>query len=194
MRQFDKICPSGCNRLMRLICAILAALATLGVPSKVEAHGRNAVPGDPALLEQYKTGLGAYYNNDYAAALLAWRPLAERETESSAAQLFLGFMHATGLGVEKDLASAVEWYRRAAMQDNMLAQIRLAFLYRRGEGAAQDLVQAYLWATLAARRENHLQGVAETLQAALAEEMTPAQIAEAKRLADAWIEDHGDSE
>ena len=37
-------------------------------------------------------------------------------------------------------------------------------------------------------------GVAEALQETLAEEMTSAQIAEAIRLADAWIEEHGDSE
>lgn len=192
MRRYEKSRPSECKRLMHVVGAVLAGLATLTVAQNVWAHGRNAIPSDPALLEQYKTGLGAYYNNDYAAALVAWRPLAERETENSAAQLFMGFMHATGLGVEKDLTSAAEWYGRSAMQDNMLAQIKLAFLYRRGEGTVQDLVQSYLWAALAARQEDHLQGVAETLQEALAEEMTSAQIADAKRLADAWIEEHGE--
>lgn len=73
----------------------------------------------------------------------------------------------------------------------MLAQVRLALLYRRGgKRAAQDRVQAYLWASLAARRENHLQAVAAKLRDAVATEMTQAQIAEAKRLATAWVEEH----
>lgn len=194
MRRFGDIHQSRCKRLMRAGFAILAALVVFAFSPTVEAHGRKAVPSDPALLEQYQAGLGAYYSGNYAAAVEAWRPLAQRKTESSAAQIFLGFMYATGLGLEKDPTSAAEWYGRAAEQDNMLAQIRLALIYRRGEGAAQDLVQAYLWASLAARQENHLQGAAETLQEALAEEMTPAQVAEAKRLTDAWVEEHRGSE
>jgi TPR repeat protein len=125
---------------------ILAVLVFLTVPVTVEAHGRKAVPSDPALFEQYEAGLAAYLNRDYASALEAWRPLAQRETESSAAQLFLGFMYAKGLGLAPDLTTAAEWYDRAAEQDNMLAQIRLGFMYRRGEGVTQDLIQAYLWA------------------------------------------------
>ena len=66
--------------------------------------------------------------------------------------------------------------------------------YRRGEGVAQDPIQAYLWATLATRQENHLKKLAEALQETLAAKMTPAQIAEAERLADAWIETHRKAE
>jgi TPR repeat protein len=179
---------------MRVMPAILAVLVALAVPLAAEAHGRKAVPSDPALFEQYEAGLTAYLNRDYATALEAWRPLAERETESSAAQLFLGFMYAKGLGLAQDPASAAEWYGRAANQDNMLAQIRLGFMYKRGEGVPQDHVRAYVWATLAARQESHVRKVAEALQEALAEEMTPAQIAEARRLAGAWAEMHGKGE
>ncbi len=194
MRRFDDIHQNGSKRFMRAVIAISATLVAFAVPPTVEAHGRKEVPSDPALLEQYQVGLGAFYSSEYAAALKAWRPLAERETESSAAQIFLGLMYAAGLGVAKDPTTAAEWYGRAAEQDNVLAQIRLAFMYRRGEGAAQDHVQAYLWATLAARREGHLQGVAEALQEALAEDMTPARITEARRLTEAWIETHSAAE
>jgi TPR repeat protein len=174
--------------------AILAMLAAVGVPPALEAHGRKAVPDDPVLLEQYKAGLGAFYGNDYAAALEALQPVAERETGSSAAQIFLGFIYETGLGLAKDPILAADWYRRAAEQDNMLAQIRLALIYRRGEGAAPDHLRAYLWAPLAARREGHLQGVAEALRDSLAQDMTPVRIAEARTLADAWIETHSAAE
>lgn len=179
---------------MRKIFAILAVVVVLAVPLMAEGHGRKAVPSDPALSKQYQAGLKAYLQRDYATALAAWRPLAERETESSAAQLFLGFMHAKGLGLAPNLATAAKWYSRAAEQDNMVAQIRLSLMYRRGAGVDQDHIQAYLWAALAARQEGHVQKVAEVLQETLAAEMTPAQIAEAKRLASAWTETHKKTE
>lgn len=194
MRDFDEVHQSRSRRFMRVIPAILAALVALAVPLTTEAHGRKAVPSDPALFEQYQAGLAAYLKRDYASALEAWRALAERKMESSAAQLFLGFMYAKGLGLTRDPATAAEWYRRAAEQDSMLAQIRLGFMYRRGEGVAQDPVQAYLWATLAARQESHVQKVAEALQETLAAELNPSQIAEAEHLAGAWIERHRKAE
>jgi TPR repeat protein len=175
------------NRLIRLI--VTASLA-LAIPLAAQAHGRNAVPSDPELLARYKTGLSAYLNRDYATALKEWRPLAERKSENSAAQLFLGFMHGAGQGVPRDPAAAAEWYRRSAQQNNMLAQLRLGFIYRRGEGVPQDLVQAYLWASLAAQQESHLKEVAQTLQEALTADMTPEQISEATRLAGQRADDH----
>jgi TPR repeat protein len=190
MRDFAELLQSWSGRLMGVTPAVLAALVALTSSLTAEAHGRKAVPSDPALFEQYEAGLAAYLNRDYAIALDVWRPLAERETESSAAQLFLGFMYAEGLGLAQDPAAAAEWYGRAAEQDNMLAQIRLGFMYRRGEGVDQDRIQAYLWAALAARQESHVQKVAQVLQESLAAEMTPVQIAEAERLAGVWIETH----
>ncbi|MDH3473193.1 MAG: sel1 repeat family protein [Rhodospirillales bacterium] len=194
MAGFDAAPPSKGGRFKGVVGVLLAALLALALPLTAEAHGRKAVPSDPALLEQYRAGLSAYLKGDYASALEAWRPLAERETESSAVQLFLGFMHAGGQGLAKDPAAAAAWYRRAAEQDNMVAQIRLGLLHRRGEGVAQDPVQAYLWASLAARQESHVQKLAQALQEALAAEMTPAQVDEAKRLAGAWAETHSKAE
>lgn len=178
---------------MRAIIAVLA-LVILAAPLTAEAHGPKAIPTDPVLLEQYKAGLEAFYKEDYPVALAAWRPLAERETESSAAQLFLGFMYANGTGLTRDAAAAVKWYGRSAEQDNMVAQVRLALLYRSGAGVAADNAQAFFWATLAVRQESHVQKVAAALLEALAAEMTPAQIDEAARLADAWAATHRGAE
>jgi TPR repeat protein len=169
-------------------------MLTLAIPLAAQAHGRKAVPSDDELFERYQAGLSAYLNRDYTTALKMWRPLAERETESSAAQLFLGFMSAAGLGAPKDFTAAAEWYRRAANQDNMLAQLRLGYMYRRGEGVPLDLVQAYLWASLAARQESHVQKIAQRLQEVLTAEMSPEQVTEAKRLAGAWADSHKKAE
>ena len=172
----------------------LAVLLAWVLPTHVLAHGRDPVPEDPALREQYQSGLIAYYNGKHAEALEAWRPIAERETGSAAARTFLDFMHATGQGVAPDPAAAAGWYERAAMQDDMLAQIRLAILYRSGDGANRDNVKAYLWAALAARQEGHLQGVAAALREALASEMTADQVVEAQGLVDAWAQEHKKAE
>jgi TPR repeat protein len=180
--------------LRRLAFVAITALAPLAFSHLADAHGRDAVPDEPEALAQYRAGLAAYYNNDYAAALEAWGPIAERRSGSSAAQLFLGFIHAAGLGVEQDFAIAAKWYRRAAEQDLALAQIRLAMAYRRGEGVERDPVQAYAWAALAAREEGHLQGFAGALREALAQEMTPEQVAQAKRLVADLAAAHRDGE
>lgn len=169
-----------CNASARF--AALTAVILMAAPLAAAAHGRDAVPSEPEWRARYESGLAAYYNNDQATALENWKAVAERPTGSSAAQLFLGFMHATGLGVENDPDAAIEWYARAAKQDHPLAQIRLAMLYQRGEGVARDPVQAFAWSSLAARQEGHLQGVATALREALAREMSPEQIAEAEEL------------
>jgi TPR repeat protein len=176
--------------LTGFVSVLLTVFLALAIPLGAQAHGRNAVSSDPELLEQYQAGLHAYLKREYAVALKKWRPLAEREAESSAAQLFLGFMTFQGQGVPRNPSAAAEWYRRSADQDNMLAQLRLAFLYRHGEGVPKDLIRAYLWASLAARQKSHVQKIAQTLQETLSKSMTPAQIGEAKRLAKEWKNGH----
>ena len=111
--------------LKHIIPGLILAVA---VPLAALAHGPKDLPDDPKLLEQYKQGYAAYQRNEYAAALAKWRPLAEQG--SAAAQLFVGFMHASGQGVPKDGAKAAYWYREAAERDNMVGQVRLAGLIR----------------------------------------------------------------
>ena len=172
---------------MNLKRSLLALLLALGVTATAQAHSPD-VPRDPDQLARYRAGLAAYYKQDYAVALKEWRPIAEKG--SSAAQLFLGFLHANGQGVDRDDGVAADWYRRAAEQDNMLAQIRLAIMYGRGRGVRQDPVAAHLWASLAARDEKHLKGVATAFRQTLETGMTPAQVAEAERLTRAWLKKH----
>ncbi len=168
--------------LKRILLALLLALA---VPAAALAHSPQ-VPRDPEQLARYQAGLAAYYNRDYATALKEWRPIAEQG--NSAAQLFLGFLHANGQGVARDEGAAADWYRRAAEQDNMLAQIRLAMIYGRGQGVRRDPVAAHLWASLAARDEKHLKNVALAFRKALEGDMTPEQVAEAERRMQAWLD------
>ncbi len=102
---------------------------------------------------------------------------------SPSAQFYLGVMYDNGQGVPQDYAEAVKWYRLAAEQGYASAQNNLGAKYTMGEGVPQDYAQAHMWFNLA--------GAQGEIQAAenqdiVAKSMTPAQIAEAQKLASEW--------
>jgi len=99
------------------------------------------------------------------------------------AQFSLGTLYFNGEGGPQDYQQALRWFRQAADQGEALAQTKIAIMYDDGEGVPQDKVQAYKWFSLAATNGDK---PAPMLRDLLAKEMTPAQIAEAKKLADAW--------
>ena len=78
---------------------------------------------------------------------------------------------------------AVKWFRLAADQGEAKAQSNLGFMFAIGQGVPQDHVQAHKWFNLAGTG-----GVEDGRKGRdiLAKQMTPAQIAEAQRLARAW--------
>ncbi len=49
------------------------------------------------------------------------------------------------LGVGKDYAEAVKWFRKAAEQNNAAAQDNLGQCYTAGEGVVQDYAEAVKW-------------------------------------------------
>ena len=126
-------------------------------------------------------GFSAYKRGDYATALGLWRPLANQG--EAAAQNNLGTMYNDGRGVPQDYLEAVKWYCLAADQGNVNAQLNLGLMYGKGRGVPQDDVQAHMWFNLAGAggdangRDN---------RDIVATKMTPAQIAEAQRLAREW--------
>ena len=61
------------------------------------------------------------------------------------AQFKLGIMYANGVGISKDNAEAVIWFRRAADNGNADAQYTLALRYDNGTGVEQDGSQAFDW-------------------------------------------------
>ncbi len=92
-------------------------------------------------------------------------------------------MYFNGEGGSKDYQQALRWIRLAATQGEALAQTKLAIMYDDGNGLPKDKVQAYKWLSLAATNGDK---PAPMLRDLLAKEMTPAQIAEAKKLASEW--------
>jgi hypothetical protein len=95
----------------------------------------------------------------------------------------LGVMYAQGQGVPQDYAQAVKWYRLAADQGYASAQYNLGGMYYLGQGVPQDYVQAHKWYNLSAASGD---ADAFKFRDDVASKMTPAQIAEAQRLASAW--------
>ena len=92
-------------------------------------------------------------------------------------------MYAKGRGVAQYYAAAMSWCRKAAEQGHDGAQSNLGAMYAQGQGVPQDYVLAHMWFNLAAAK-----GDADAVKNRdrVAAKMTPAQIAEAQKLAREW--------
>lgn len=99
------------------------------------------------------------------------------------AQMFVGYLYETGQGVPRDFVTAVQWYYKAAEQGNAIAQAQLGNMYMLGKGVPQNCILAYMWFDLAAKGGN---ANAKGLKRKVAGKMSPAEIAEAKRMAGGW--------
>ena len=134
--------------------------------------------------------LGQGVPKDYAAAVY-WYLKAAGQGHANA-QYNLANMYEDGQGVLGDgTAAAAAWYRRAAEQGYAPAQANLAAMYINGRGVPRDYVQAYKWLALAlagfGEMESEEYARADQNRTLVAIKMTPAQIAEAERLAGAWM-------
>ncbi len=161
----------GATMLLALVVVLVAVPACTGLQA-----GKDAKAG-----EKTKAGKEPIDRGDYATALKEWRPLAEQG--EARAQTNLGVMYRLGEGVPQDNTEAVRWYRRAAEQGHTKAQFKLCAMYFMGRGVPQDDVQAHMWLNLAAAPGHEL---ARKIRDNLAEKMTPAQLADAQRLAREW--------
>jgi TPR repeat protein len=99
------------------------------------------------------------------------------------AQFYIGASYYNGNGVPRDQVQSLKWLRLAAAQGESAAQVRLGLAYHDGDGVPKDFVLSYMWFNLAAaQNEENAAGARDQL----AQKMTPAQIAEAQKLAREW--------
>ncbi|MFM9842844.1 MAG: SPOR domain-containing protein [Dongiaceae bacterium] len=97
----------------------------------------------------YKKGLAAYNNSDFATAYSEW--LVSAKTGDKLAQHGLGFLFELRKGIPempeaKSLAQAVEWYQAASTQGVAAAQTNLGLMYAQGRGVKQNYDEARkLW-------------------------------------------------
>ena len=145
-------------------------------------------------LPEAQFNLGLMYNNgqgvpqDYAEAVTWYRKAAEKGFAE--AQYNLGTMCYRGQGVPQNYPEAVTWYSKAAEQGNAKGQYSLGMMFYRGRGVPKDYVLAHMWLNLATSRYPALEKAkrewAEIFRDIAASKMTPAQLAEAKKLAKEW--------
>ena len=99
------------------------------------------------------------------------------------AQVNLGMLYLLGQGAPQSDQMALFWFRQAAEKENALAFTNLGVMYAQGQGVTKDFIQAHIWYNLAAA---HGEKKAFEFRDALATKMTPAQIADAQKLAREW--------
>jgi uncharacterized protein len=125
----------------------------------------------------------AHGGTDMAAAVKTFQALAAQGNPEG--QNNLAELYAKGKGVPRDYTKAREWYEKAAAQGHVLAQNNLAELYFAGLGGPQDYVRAHMWVSLAASQmKGQEQKQAIENREDVEKRMTPAQVAEAKRLSE----------
>jgi TPR repeat protein len=100
------------------------------------------------------------------------------------AQYRLGDLYDSGDLVLQDYKQAAQWFEKAAAQGHMGAQNHLGVLYEYGNGVPRDSLRAYMWISLSeARSTGKSKKYAAINLGFLTHQLTPAQITEAKRLA-----------
>jgi TPR repeat protein len=187
---------------LAILVVIAATVGQLVSPAPTPNHQYdervwNQAPGSTASelstqQRRYQDASGAANQGDYATALRIIRPLAEQG--HAKAQSFLGMIYDEGWGVPRNHAEAMKWFSRAADQRDWGAQVQFAVMYRDGTGVPKDYIRAYMWFDLAAQSTEPADapGHYTPAQAAaifrddVAQFMTPAQIAEARKLAKDW--------
>lgn len=128
--------------------------------------------------------LGIVYSEglqDYTQAKRWFEKAAGRG--HTGAQVNLGTLYLQGNGAPQSDQMALFWFRRAAEQRDPLAFAKLGLMYAQGRGVPQDFIKAHMWYSLSAA---HGEKRSAEAREALARQMTPAQLAEAQRLARDW--------
>jgi eukaryotic-like serine/threonine-protein kinase len=115
-----------------------------------KAAGQGFAKAEVNLGDLYFYGLGGL-DRSYLDAL-SWYLKAAAQ-QNPGAEFRLGSMFEQGLGTDKDLQKAVEYYRRAADHGYPDAQSVMGYLYETGsDGLKQDYGQAVEWFTEAANQ------------------------------------------
>ena len=106
-----------------------------------------ALLASSALLGDAAAGMAAFKRGDYRAAFREWKVAADKGQPE--AQFDLGLLYAKGLGVQRDLQVAQQWYEAAAAQGNAQAEYSLAQMYAQGWGIPANDDSALRWMQMA---------------------------------------------
>lgn len=117
-----------------------------------------STPPSADLALQEDKAEATYARGDYSAAFGAFSVLANLGVP--AAENNLGSMYEKGQSVPQDYTEAIEWYRKAAVDQFAMGQSNLGAMYLNGHGVAVDYPEAITWFRAAAE-----QGYAEAQKA-----------------------------
>ena len=98
------------------------------------------------------------------------------------AQTRLGVCYATGIGVEKDAAEAVRWFRKAAEQGIAQAQYNFGICYHNGTGVEKDEKEAFAWVNIAAVKMPETAKIRDDMEKRLSPEVISAGQKRSKEL------------
>ena len=129
----------------------------------------------------YMYDVGQDVAQDYVEAATWYKKAADQGVAE--ALLGLGIMYSLGHGVPQNYGEAARLFRSAADQGDAKPQTLLGLMYAEGQGVAQDHVLAHMWLNLAATQGDEGAAFARDIVWIM---MTPAQIAEAEKLAREW--------
>lgn len=169
----------GAKRILSGMVADALALAQ----AKIQTQRLSALqPCTSTDLESWcRKGIRHYYGwgapQDYAQAVHWFLKAAEQGHAN--AQCHLAFCYRRGKGVPQDYAQALQWYHKAEEQGNAEAQFQLGWCYVDGSGGPKNPVVACKWFRLASEQGHP---VAKQQCADLSALMSPAELAESKRL------------
>ena len=95
------------------------------------------------LLQRKDDELSAKYYKQALDGFLKIEPTAGDMT--AYIQYRIGKMYCYGLGTEKNLKQAFDWFSKSAVKGNKFAQFSLANMYYYGNGVEKDLSEAFRW-------------------------------------------------
>lgn len=165
---------------------------TSSIAAGVSDALKGVTPSAESSLGTFEALIGdTYYyghgvSRDYTEAARWYRRAAAHS--NAMAESTLGDIYYYGRGVPQDYVVAAQWWQRAADQGIAVAQLNLGVIYANGDGVPKDYVKSHLYSNLAAA---HLppgqdRDIAVKNREIVSKLMTPAQIAEAQRLAREW--------
>lgn len=127
--------------------------------------------------------LGEFYERerqDYLKAYSWYRAAASRG-QHAGAMYKLGYLFLNGRGVENNMATAMDWFRKAAQMGEPRAQYFLGISIRDGWERKPDFIEAYKWIWLSQRGAEQLKAEDERHDPKQALEQMTAQMSDFKK-------------
>ena len=138
----------------------LAAQAQVRVPNATpDVHSINPATASrdskalsTAAAAALKNAEDAEYRGDFTTAVSLFLPLANQG--NAEAQVRLGLMYESGIGLPRDYAKAMILFRKAADQGDLGGALNVGSMYANGEGVRKDYAKAAAWYRKAANRDD----------------------------------------